>query len=947
GAREALRERRKDLALMAHCTLANNGRMLLGTEVSAFMSTLSYLGADVIGLNCSTGPVEMEPSLKFLSEKCPARISCVPNAGLPIEEDGRTVYPMGPGEMAGIMSGFVKKYRPDIIGGCCGTEPVHIKAIREKLGERSAKRKVPPNTFCSGSYRAFDLVSAPRPVKVGERINTQGSRRMKELLLADDLDGIIELGKSQQRAGADILDVCSVLTERDTEKKDAVTLIKHLAESVQPPLMIDSTDTGVIEAALENYPGTAFINSANLEDGGEKARRIFAMAVEHGAFTVLLAIDREGMARTVDKKLEIARALRGIAVDEFGLEENRLAFDMLTFSLGTGEKEYADSAVNTFRAVKQLKKEFPGVLALSGVSNCSFGLGREARKVLNMVYLHHAVLHGLDIAIVNPAEYIPYQEIDKKEAKLAEDLIFNRRGDALQAMVDHFEKMAPATGPGTAGKEQRRLSPEEEIRRCVLERDKVNIIKAVDAAAEKHPPENIINEILMPAMKEVGDKLDCGEMVLPYVLQAAETMKKAIDHLEPVMAGSASGDRGKVLLATVKGDVHDIGKNLVKMVLRNNGFEVIDLGKQVPVEKIVEEAEKNRVDAVGLSALLVSTARHMKTCVQAMHEAGMDQPVIIGGAPVNERYAREVSVLKDKSLYRGGVFYARDAFTGLKIMQSLKDPEALRSYAPGEDKAVGKLERQAPGVRKKKKGKRKNTVTEVPFYGIRPLNNIPADEVFRRLNEDALFRMGWGAKLKDEKERDRLIESEFKPLLEEFKEKVIREGWLGLKAVYGYFKCRARKTEADILDQKGRMLEKISFNELPGGRCLTDYLAEEDVVAFQAVTIGEKMSEAVREAEEAGDHTGAYYLHGFSVHLAEALASYIFSHILGEMSLEKDGAKRYSPGYPLWKDLSSQEKIFRLLEVEPRLGIKLTGGYQMIPEQSTTAMIIFDPEAEY
>ncbi|MEA3489770.1 MAG: homocysteine S-methyltransferase family protein [Candidatus Omnitrophota bacterium] len=958
GAKEALGKRNKDLVLMAQCTLANNGRMLLGTDVSAVMATMAYMGVDVVGLNCSTGPVEMEGALKFLSENCPVYFSCVPNAGLPVEVEGRTVYPLKPSEMADIMARFVRKYRLDVIGGCCGTGPEHILHMRKAI-PKYRKREIPGNRFYASFYRGYDLKGMKRPIKVGERINTQGSRKMKELLVREDYDGIVELGKKQQRSGAGILDVCSVLSERQTEKRDAVILTRRLAESVLIPLMIDSTDTGVIGAALRCFPGTAFINSVNLEDGGEKARKVYALAKEYASFVVNLVIDGKGMAKTVDHKLEVAERLYGIAVNEYGLEPHRLLFDMLTFTLGTGEKEYSDAAVNTYKAIKELKKRHPETLTVLGVSNISFGLAKEARGPLNMVFLHHAVRNGLDMAIVNPSEFIEYKRIPAKERKLAEDLVFDRGGEALNRFVEYFagkkdrsRVIAPPVKPSE-------LTIEEKLKNCVLDRDKVNIIPLVDEAMKKYSPEDVVNVLLMDAMKQVGDKLDRGEMVLPYVLQSAEVMRKAIEYLKTFLPKDTVGRRGKVLLATVFGDVHDIGKNLVKMILQNNGFTVIDLGKQVPVEKIVEEAKKNKVDAVGLSALLVSTARHMKTCVQSMYDAGLEYPIMLGGAPVNRRFAKEVSALKDESIYKGGVFYARDVFTGLKIMQALSDPsgrkEAMEAYyrqfeESGERAGEGQPEITAgkkPGV--KGAGKK----PKAPFYGIRPLSNIPADEVFAYLNEDILFDLAWGAKLKDEKEKERVIEEEYRPLLEELKEEALRKRWLDLKAVYGYFKCRVLDERMEVLDGSGKVLETIGFSRPgeTGGRGITDFFSNEpegyDIVAFQAVTVGGRVNEAIGELNAAEEPTRAFFLHGLSVHLAEALAAYVHDKIRQELGLKKEQGKRYSPGYPLWKRIDDQEKIFRLLEVERRLSVRLTEGYQMVPEQSTTAMIVYNDEAEY
>ncbi|MGD2278953.1 MAG: dihydropteroate synthase, partial [Candidatus Omnitrophota bacterium] len=960
GAKKALKERRKDLLLMAQCTLANNGRMLLGTEVSAVMATLGYLGAEVVGMNCSTGPLEMEPALKYLSDNSPVFISCVPNAGLPVEEEGKTVYPLGADEMAGIMMRFLRDYRVDVIGGCCGTGPEHIAKMREALsGFKAKKRKAKDNFYCSSFYKGYDLRHIARPIKVGERVNTQGSRKMKNLLLEKNYDEIVELGKDQQSKGAEVLDVCAVLSERPTEKQDMAVLTGKLGESVQVPLMIDSTAAEVIETALQRYPGTAFINSVNLEDKGEKAGKIFALAREHGSFVLCLTIDEKGMAKTVEHKLEVAKRLYKMATVEYGIEPHRLIFDFLTFTLGTGEREYAGAAVNTYKAITEFKKRFPGALTSLGVSNVSFGLSKEARRVLNAVFLHHALGAGLDAAIINPADKIGYEEIPGEEKTLAEDLVFDRREDALNRYVDYFAKhISIRVAEEVKVKEAVSLSVEEEIKKCVFDRNKAGIIPLIDKALEKYKVEDLINKVLMETMKEIGEKLDSGEMVLPYVLQSAEVMRKALEHLGEFMPGEKKRRGGKVLLATVFGDVHDIGKNLVKMILQNNGFDVIDLGKQVPVERIIEEAKRNKVDAVGLSALLVSTARYMKTCVQEMHEAGLSYPVIIGGSPVTEKFAREISHLKDESVYKGGVFYARDAFMGLKVAQTLMDPKTRENAIKEYLEKVG-LKPEVPtkaGEGKEyaspAKPERKESLPAAPFYGVRAVSNIPADEVYARLDERALFELSWAAgKAREEKER--LIEEEYKPLLKELKEESLRKGWLDFRAVYGYFKCRAKGQELEVLGGDGKVLETIRFERIKEGMggSLADYFIPGpegyDIAAFQAVTVGEKIGEAVNSLIGKKEYSRGFFLHGLSVHLAEALAAYMHDRIREELKLKKGQGKRYSPGYPLWKNMEDQAKLFRLLECEKRLGLELTEGYQIVPEQSTTAMIVYNDLAHY
>ncbi|MDP8258713.1 MAG: homocysteine S-methyltransferase family protein [Candidatus Aadella gelida] len=954
GAKEAMHKKKKDIAIIAQCTLSNNGRMLLGAEVGAVIAALSDIGIDALGLNCSTGPLEMENSLRLLSENSPSFVSCVPNAGMPVEKNGEVSYPLSPSEMAELLQGFLKKYRINIIGGCCGTGPEHIRSMRKILTAPS--KKISNNkTFMGNHYKAFDTSEAKRPIIVGERINTQGSRKMKELLTGKDYDGIVELGKLQQQQGADILDVCGVLTERNTEEQDAVTLFRHLGESVQIPLMVDSTDIDVIRSVLEVYPGTAVINSVNLEDGGKRAKRIFALAKEHGSFVVCLTIDEKGMAKEVSEKVDVAERLYGLAAGECGIPPSKLIFDMLTFTLGTGENGYKESALNTCEAIRKFKKKHPEVLTTLGVSNVSFGLPPASRKILNMTFLGNAVKCGLDMAIVNPAEYLGYEDIPIEERKVAEDLIFNKGGDVLEKFVRYFSEKGSVSSEQKVSCDDKSLGIEDRLKKCVFDRNKKRIIPLLDEAMKNSSAEEIMNNILMEAMKEVGERLETGEMVLPYVLQSAEVMKKAIDHLEKFISHASGKKRGKILLATVFGDVHDIGKNLVRMILENNGFSVIDLGKQVPIERIVKEAKKHKVDAVGLSALLVSTARHMRTCVQAMHEAGLDYPVLIGGAPTNKHFAKNIASLSDNSMYSGGVFYAKDAFSGLAIVQALMDTENKQKLMQEYKESVQSGEedvRDKPKDIKAKSVTKESTSTDCvslpipPFFGTRSLKNIPADDVFEHLDKRMLFDLAWGVKIKDEGAKRIFIEEECEPMLKELKEEALRKGWLDLKAVYGYFRTRKENGKLFVSDDEGKDLYAMNFGTSDKAMKLNDYFSDKDIAAFQAVTVGGEIGKAIEELNEQKEYSRAFFLHGLSVHLAEALASYIHDRIRGEWGLKVGQGKRYSPGYPLWKDLSEQVKVFGILEAEKSIGLELTEGYQIIPEQSTTAMIIHNDKAE-
>lgn len=953
GAKKALKTCRKDLALLAECALVSGGRMLLGSEISAVMTVLGYLGVDVIGINCVSGPAEMEKGIAFLNAKAPSFISMVPNAGVPVEIDGKASYPLSPQAMAEMMARLVRKYAIDVVGGCCGTTPEHISQMRKML-KNVKKREIPKNFFYAGFYRGFDLNGKKNPIKVGERLNAQGSRRMKTLLEKRDYDAIVELGKEEERLGSMILDVCSVLTERDTEKEDAFILTKKLAESVECPLMIDSTDINVIEKSLAAYPGTAFINSANLEDGGKKARKIFALAQEHAGFVVNLVIDENGMAKSAEHKLNIAKRLYKIAVDEYKIEPHRLIFDMLTFTLGTGEGEYKIAAINTYEAIKKLKTNCPGSLSILGISNISFGLSKDARGLLNTVFLYHAAKAGLDMAIMNPAETRDYKDISVKERLLAESLIFDKRADALNRLVEYFAGKSESKNIKPFSREKEKtLTTSEKIRNCIFDRDKINIIPLMDEALKKIKPEEILNNVLIAAMKEVGEKLEKGEMVLPHVLQSAEVMKKAAQYIETFLSKTILEKRGKVLLATVLGDVHDIGKNLVKMILENNGFSVIDLGKQAPAEKIIEEAKKNNVDAVGLSALLVSTARHMKTCVEIMHEAGLSYPIIIGGAPINERFAEEISILKNESVYKGGVFYAKDAFSGLNIMRALMSPEEKKKVMDNYYSQVSSRERERKKITQKRdrvSGINRKKISPClmsvvpPFYEKKTVFDIDVKKVFSFLNKDALFN-AWGTRLLDKKKKVSIIEREYTPLLEELKKESIEKGWFDFRAVYGYFKCQRCGEDVNICGETGELLEKIHFSCSEKGASLAGYFFGEEtenysIAVFQAVTVGKLLADAIDMLNNEKEFTRAFFLHNLGAHLAEALACYMQARVQKELKPKNFQLRRYSPGFPLWKTLEDQKKIFKLLDAENELDIHLTENCQIVPEASTTAMIV-------
>ncbi|HEX6151964.1 MAG TPA: homocysteine S-methyltransferase family protein, partial [Solirubrobacterales bacterium] len=680
GAREAFAATGRSLPIQCSVSLLpNGGKMLLGTDIRSVLTTLTALDVDVIGLNCSTGPEDMRDAIRFLGENCPLPVHCIPNAGLPLQgPDGETIFPEEPEPLAATLGEFVERYGVGIVGGCCGTTPEHVAAIRERVeGRTPGDRPAPGPIEVSSMMTSTPLVQEPRPTLVGERVNSQGSKKAKELLLADDYDGLVQVAEDQVEGGAHVLDTCVALTERQDEDEQMAAVVKRISLTQPTPIQVDSTEPEVIKAALEQIPGRAIVNSINLEAGRDKADVVIPLAKAHGAALIALTIDEVGMAKTAERKVEIAKRIQEIACDEHGLDPEALIFDALTFTLTTGDEEWKPSAVETIEGIRRIKAELPGVKTSLGVSNVSFGVSPRPRAVLNSVFLHHCVEAGLDLAMVNPNHITPYGEIPDDERELTDDLVFNRRDDALERFISHFESKgeeaeAEAADP-TAG-----MEPEEALHWHVLRRKKDGVEDWIDRSVEKIGAVPTLNEVLLPAMKEVGDKFGAGELILPFVLQSAEVMKRAVAQLENYLDRIEGHTKGKVVIATVFGDVHDIGKSLVNTILTNNGYTVIDLGKQVPVDTIIEAAVENEADAIGLSALLVSTSKQMPTCIQELHQRGLEFPVLIGGAAINRDFGRRTLYPKGKEsdeVYDPGVFYCKDAFEGLETVDRLTDPE--------------------------------------------------------------------------------------------------------------------------------------------------------------------------------------------------------------------------------------------------------------------------------
>jgi 5-methyltetrahydrofolate--homocysteine methyltransferase len=955
--------------IQAQPTLITEGRMLLGTDIRAICAVLDALPVDVVGLNCSTGPAQMRDSIRYLCETSRCPVAVIPNAGLPLMgARGETIYPETPEELARELGEFVREYGVGAIGGCCGTTPAHIAALRKTLDamkETHARtaRKGRPECVAS-AMTAVNLEQEPRPLLVGERINSQGSRRMKRMLLEDRYDDIVLLGREQVEGGAHVLDVCCALTERGDEELQMREIVRRLAQSVEAPLMIDSTEPRVLEVALQNYPGRAILNSVHLEAGREKIDRVLPLAIEHGAAVVALTIDEQGMAKTVERKVEVARRIYDIAVGEYGLPPGALIFDALTFTLATGDAEFAESAVATIEGIRAIKAALPGVLTSLGVSNVSFGLSPAARAALNSVFLHHCVAAGLDCALVHAKEIAPYAEIDAQARERCDDLVFNRRADALARLIEHVES-AGVKMPDEIETADEGAPIEVRIRHAILHRRKDGIEKKIDEALRSRTPVEVLNEILLPAMKEVGDRFGAGELILPFVLQSAEVMKKAVAHLEQFLEKKDGVTKGKVVLATVFGDVHDIGKNLVNTILSNNGYTVFDLGKQVPMNAILEKAVEVGADAIGLSALLVSTSKQMPVCVQEQDVRGLHFPVIVGGAAINREFGRRIAVLDGARFFEPGLFYAKDAFEGLEIMETLTgEPgrregflERVRSEALAQSARSAVTTGNAGAATVSAVRAQPVPLPAVPAYGARTLDAIDLHALWPCFDLRSLYRLSWGAANTKGAAFEQLVAEEFEPRLRRYHERAERGEILAPRAVYGYFPAAAQGDDVVLYDAANATKEiaRFSFARQQGGEhlCLADYVREResgravDVVALQIVTVGEEAGRLVEALQSAGDYSEAYYLHGFSVQSAEALAQLVHRTIRAELGIEPDRGKRYSWGYGACPDLSQHETVFALLEATQRIGVSLTAGFQIVPEQSTAAIVLHHPKASY
>ncbi len=1003
GIQKAFEQTGQRVPLQAQVTLDVTGRMLLGTDIAASLATLERMPIDVIGLNCSTGPEHMREPIRYLAENAALPVSCIPNAGLPLNVDGQAVYPLEPEPFANELAEFVTRFGVSTVGGCCGTTPAHLDLLVRKIGNRpQPPHSHAPLPLVSSAIRATPLVQDPAPTLIGERLNAQGSKKMKELLLADDYDAMLEIAREQIEGGAHTLDVCVALTERADEAAQMRTLVKKLSMSVEAPLVIDTTEPEVVEAALKTVPGRVVVNAINMENGRKRIDAVVPLVKAHGAAVIALTIDETGMAKTADRKFEVAKKIYDVVVGEYGLRPDALIFDDLTFTLATGDAEFVNSGVETIEGIRRIKAGLPGVLASLGVSNVSFGFKSAARAVLNSVFLYHCVQAGLDLAIVNPKHITPYAEIPAEQRELADDLIFNRRPDALPRFINFFEGAVEATPRGrpeedpTAG-----MTPEQRVHWRVLHR-KVGVIgqsPGVEADLDeilerlvreytgvgetgRSPLRNpdyrypnpvtskavvwILNNVLLPAMKEVGDKFGAGELILPFVLQSAEVMKKAVAHVEQFLERQEGVTKGKVVLATVYGDVHDIGKNLVKTILANNGYTVFDLGKQVPANVVIDKAVEVNADAIGLSALLVSTSKQMPLVVQELHRRGLKIPVLIGGAAINRKFGRRILFADEGVPYTPGVFYCKDAFEGLASMDKLQSPERgefVKRIMVEAEEEVGRGQKAGgrPAIAVKSEvANRRPQIPAPPVWGPRLIDKMPLEFVFECLDRDELFRLSWGAKNTHGAEWEKL-KAEFEARLVEMRSEAVLHQWFAPRAVYGCWPAQSDGNDLIVYEPQSALngahakeLVRFTFprQESQDHLCLADYFAPVDsglmdVVAFQVVTIGPRASEMFDAMQARNEYAEAYFFHGLAVQTAEATAEYVHRHLRRELSILPGRGKRYSWGYPTIPDLDDHQKVFQLLPAEKGLGMSLSPAYQLIPEQSTAAIVVHHPEARY
>ncbi len=960
AAGETFEQLGKALPVMVSLTIETAGTMLVGADIATAVATLEPFGLLSLGLNCATGPKLMESHIRYLSRNWPGRISCIPNAGLPTVVDGKTCYQLSPEDYAVAMKHFVEVEGISVVGGCCGTTPGHIRALADALeGVTPARRSVTWQPQLASGYQAVEVHQDPAPMMIGERANANGSKKFRELLLAEDFQGALKVGMDQEAAGAaHALDLCVAYAGRD-ESADMTKLLGMFAESVKLPVVIDSTTPEVIEAALKIYPGRAIINSINLEDGGANLQRVCKLAKKYGAAVIALTISEKGMAMTAEEKLQIAREIHDLAVGKYGLRPGDLIFDPLTFTIASGDETLRRAGIETLEGIKAIKNNLPGVFTTLGLSNISFGLTPASRKILNSLYLHEAVGAGLDTAIVDAAKIIPLSRIDQADRDMCLDLIYHRTSDEtpdpLTALIEHFSDKTAEDEDSEDDKTTK--LPEQLITEKVLAGDREGLGDLVEILLRRYRPTAIINDLLIPAMRQVGELFGRGEMLLPFVLQAAEVMRRAVDLLEPHMAHADHGASVKVLLATVAGDVHDIGKNLVDIILSNNGYKVFNIGIKVSAEEIIKQSRELNADVIALSGLLVKSAIIMKENMAQFTEAGLAQPILLGGAALTRKFVAEDCV---PGYPTGKVIYCADAFAGLTAMRDF-EAGTLESTAWSEDTERVKA---SPG-QKNVTVVRDNRLPEPPFTGVRHVTNIDPAKIFDYVNVQALFRGRWGyrkGKTSDE-EYAQLIAETVQPIYDDLVARSLNNGLLQPKVAYGYFRCRSENTHLYVEHEGGEL--KFDFPRQGGSPflCIADFFhtADEggDVAPFFVATVGDELAAATKELFEKNEYHDYLILHAFGVELADSLAEYWHEEMRREMgfaaakpasaagyAVQEYRGSRYGFGYPACPNLDAQQTVFELLQPE-KIGVTLTETMEMVPEMSTSAIIAHHPQAKY
>ncbi|KAB2379637.1 methionine synthase [Actinomadura montaniterrae] len=980
GARRAIAAAGGETVLIGQVTIEQNGAMLMGSEIGAALTALEPLGIDLIGLNCATGPAEMSEHLRHLARHARIGLSCMPNAGLPeLTADGAR-YPLTPGQLADAHDAFTRDYGLSLVGGCCGTTPEHLRQVVDRVrGRQVAERRPRPEPGASSLYQHVPFRQDTSYLAIGERTNANGSKAFREAMLERRWDDCVKIARDQARDGAHLLDLCVDYVGRDGVA-DMKELAFRLATAATPPIVLDSTEVPVIEAGLEMLGGRAVVNSVSFEDGdgaGSKLRRLMPVVREHGAAVVVMCIDEEGQARTAARKAAIASRMIEELTGRWGMRIEDVVVDCLTFTIGTGQEESRRDALETIEAIRELKRRHPDVQTTLGLSNVSFGLNPAARIVLNSVFMHECVDAGLDSAIVHASKILPMARIPEEQRKVALDLIYDRRSDGydpLHAFMQLFEGVDTAAMKADRAAELLALPLWERLKRRIVDGELDGLDADLAEALEQRPALEIVNDVLLDGMKTVGELFGSGQMQLPFVLQSAEVMKTAVARLEPHMERSEDGGKGRIVLATVKGDVHDIGKNLVDIILSNNGYDVVNIGIKQPVSAILEAAREHRADVIGMSGLLVKSTVVMKENLEELNARGLagEWPVLLGGAALTRAYVEQDLA----GLYDGEVRYARDAFEGLRLMDAfmaVKRGVEGASLPPLRERRVRRgatLQVTAPeDMPARSDVAVDNKVPEPPFWGDRVVKGLALADYAAFLDERATFMGQWGLKPArggDGPTYEELVEAEGRPRLRMWLDRVQTEGLIEAGVVYGYFPAVSEGDDLVVLNEDGSERQRFTFPRQRRDRhlCLADFFrpresGETDVVALQLVTMGPRIAEATAELFAKNAYRDYLELHGLSVQLTEALMEYWHARIRAELGFGgEDSADledffklgyrgaRFSFGYAACPDLEDRAKLVGLLD-PGRIGVTLSEELQLAPEQSADALVVHHPEAKY